>query len=383
LVGGYVVPLLVAAGWRPVLVCRNREVLQAINEGGGLWFRVVGNNPEDSWVGGVAAVPPGDEGLPKLVAGADLVATAVGPSSLTEAGRLLAPLLRHRLDQTRRPVNVITFENSRRGPELLALGIIEEEPVLAAEIGKKIGIGGAAVWRAVSKREVVPEGVRFDANDEDECYVDAASLVPLLPPLDGSVPGLTPVRPFDDRMVEKLWLFNAGHAAAAYFGWHAGCETLDEAMSHPRTREAVAAVVEEAGRAFEFYLDSRPGSEHIPQRSLDEILDLYVNPALRDPVVRVGREPRRKLGHDDRLIGPAVAAMAAGFRPVALAGADAAALSYAERSDPQARDLQREVSLLGPEEVLATVSTLDRRDELTRLICDRFRNRAVGEVAAG
>ena len=84
----------------------------------------------------------------------------------------------------------------------------------------------------------------------------------------------------------------------------------------------------------------------------------------------MGREPRRKLGHEDRLIGPAVAAMAAGLRPVALAEAAAAALSYGEPGDPQARDLRREIFLLGPEEVLATVSTLDKRDELTRLICD-------------
>lgn len=378
--GGYIAPLLRAAGWETTLVCRNREVLRAINAGGGLWLRIAGE-PEDLWVGGVSAVPLGGEGLIGEAARADLVATAVGPSSLAETGRLLAPLLRHRLGETGRPVNIITFENSRRGAELLALGMIEREPALAGEIGKRVGIGGSAVWRAISRREVTPEGVRFDANNEDECYVDAASLVPDLPPLDGSVPGLTLVRSFDDRMAEKLWLFSSGHAAAAYLGWHAGCETLDEAMGRPPIRDAVAAVLEEAGRAFEFYLEFRPGSEPIPPRSPEETLDLYVDPDLRDPVVRVGREPRRKLGHDDRLIGPAVAAMAAGFRPVALAEAAAAALGYAEAEDPQARDLQREVSLLGPEEVLATVSILDTRDELTRLICDCFRDRAAGEAA--
>ena len=378
--GGHIAPLLRAAGWETTLVCRNGEALRAINAGGGLWLRFAGE-PEDLWVGGVSAVPPGGKELPKLAAGADLIATAVGPSSLAEVGRMLAPLLRRRLGEAGRPVNIVTFENSRRGAELLALGIIEAEPALAGEIGRRVGIGGAAVWRAISRREVTPEGVRFDANGEDECYVDAASLVPGLPPLDDSIPGLTLVRSFDDRMAEKLWLFSAGHAAAAYLGWHAGCEMLDEAMNRPHIRDAVAAVVEEAGRAFEFYLEFRPGSEPIPARSPEETLNIYADPALRDPVVRVGREPRRKLGHDDRLIGPAIAAMAAGIRPVALAEAAAAALGYWEPGDPQARDLQREVSLLGPEEVLATVSVLDTRDELTRLICDRFRDRAAGEAA--
>ena len=97
MVGGYVAPLLVAAGWRPVLVCRNQEVLQAVNECGGLWLRIVGKRTKDHWVGGVAVIPPGEGSLPKLAAEAELVATAVGPTSLGEVGRMLAPLLRHRI----------------------------------------------------------------------------------------------------------------------------------------------------------------------------------------------------------------------------------------------------------------------------------------------
>jgi mannitol-1-phosphate 5-dehydrogenase len=112
--GGYIAPLLRAAGWETTLVCRNQEVLRAINAGGGLWLRIAGE-PEDLWVGGVSAVPLGGEGLIGEAARADLVATAVGPSSLAETGRLLAPLLRHRLGETGRPVNIVTFENSRRG----------------------------------------------------------------------------------------------------------------------------------------------------------------------------------------------------------------------------------------------------------------------------
>jgi mannitol-1-phosphate 5-dehydrogenase len=381
LAGGYIAPLLAEAGWETVFVCRNREVMRAVNEAGGLWLRMVGE-AEDRWVGGVSAVAQGDESLRHLAANAEMMATAVGPSSLPDAGRALAPLLVHRLRTSGKPVNVVAFENSRQGPEALALGMIGEEPDLAGEIGRKIGIGGAAAWRAVSKREITGRGVRFDANRESECYVGAASLVRGLAPLDGSVDGLTLVRSFDDRIREKLWLFNAGHAAGAYLGWHAGCETLDEAMGHPRIRAVVRDVVAEAQRAFEFYLGSRSGSEPVPPRSVDATLELYADPALGDPVVRVGREPRRKLSHDERLVGPAVAAMAAGFSPVALVEAAAAALSYAEPSDPQAQNLQRETRLVGPEEVLATVSTLDTRDELTGLICRRYRERAAGQEAS-
>lgn len=378
--GGFLAPLLRAAGWETILVGRNRAVIKAINAGSGLLLNVAGNPSGSRWIGGVRAVPLDDPSLTGIVAEADLVASAVGPSSLPEVGRLLAPLLQTRLQTSGDPVNVIAFENHKRAPEILTLGLLEGHASLAAHIGRRIGVSGAAVWRTASRREVTPSGVRYDANGVDECYVDAASLVTGAP-LDGSIPGLELVRPFEDRIVEKLWVYNAGHAAAAYLGWHAGCETLAEAMAHEGIRATVSSVVREAQEAFEAHLAVRPGSVPIPARRLGSILDLYADPALDDAVVRVAREPRRKLAAGDRLIGPASACLAAGVRPDALARVISAALAYGEESDRQARDLRRELEFLGPEEVLSEVSTLERNDELTRLVCQRYHAHIPGEVA--
>ena len=379
--GGFVAPLLRAAGWEVILICRNRAVREAINEGGGVWLGTGGNPPRDRWIDGVRAVSPEDPILPRLAAGAALFATAVGPSALRSAGRSLAPLLRTRLEASGAPVNVITFENHRRAPELLIMSLVSVYAPFAGWIGRRLGIGGAAAWRAVSHRKVTDAGVRFDADGVDECHVDASSLVPGAAPLDGSIPGIGLVRSFDDRMVEKLWIFNAGHATAAYLGWHAGYATLDAAMGDAGIRAAVASVVDEAQQAFQPYLAARPGSVPIPSRPTGSILDRYADPALADPVVRVAREPRRKLAADDRFMGPAIACLAAGIRPLALSVASAAALAYGEPTDPQAVDLQRELDLLEPEEVLAAVGTLDPLDEFARLVGDCYRGRILEEVA--
>jgi mannitol-1-phosphate 5-dehydrogenase len=378
--GGFLAPLLRAADWETILVGRKQSIIETINEGSGLWLNVAGDPLGSRWIGGVRAVSFDDLSLRGIVAEADLVATAVGPSSLPEVGHLLAPLLQARLQTSGDPVNVVAFENHRRAPEILTRGLLEGHTPLAVHIGRRIGVGGAAVWRAVSNREVTPSGVRYDANGVDECYVDAASLLSGAP-LDGSIPGLELVRPFEDRIVEKLWVFNAGHAAAAYLGWHAGCETLDEAMAHEGIRATVSSVVREVQAAFEAYLSARPGSVLIPARRLGSILDLYADPALDDTVVRVAREPRRKLAAGDRLIGPANAYLAAGMRPDALARVIAAALAYGEKSDRQARDLRRELEFLEPKEVLSGVSTLDRNEELTRLVCQHYYAHISEEVA--
>jgi mannitol-1-phosphate 5-dehydrogenase len=376
--GGFLAPLLRSVGWETILVGRNRAVIEAINAGRGLWLNVAGEPSE--WIGGVRAVSLDDPSLPGIVAEVDLVATAVGPSSLHEVGHVLAPMMQARLQTCGEPVNIVAFENHRRAPEILTRGLLQEYAPLAVHIGRRIGVGGAAVWRAISHREITSSGVCYDANSVDECYVDKASLVPGAP-LDGSIPGLELVRAFEDRIVEKLWLFNAGHAAAAYLGWYVGCEAIDEAMAHEGIRSTVSAVVREAQQALEAYLAARPGSVPIQARRLGSILDLYADPALDDAVVRVARDPRRKLAADDRLVGPAGACLAAGIRPEALARVIAAALAYGEESDRQASDLRRELEFLEPEEVLSGVSTLDRNDELSRLVCQHYYAHISEEVA--
>jgi mannitol-1-phosphate 5-dehydrogenase len=378
--GGYLAPLLRDAGWEIILVSRSRRVVEAINGAGGLRVRPAAHPAEDRWVGGVFAVSLWDPSLLHLAAGADLLATAVGPSALPDVGSMLAPLLRARLVASNTPINVITFENHRRAPEVLAASLIGEDSSLAGMICSRVGIGGAALWRTVPRRTITTKDVRFDVGGAEECYVDALALLPGAAPLDGSVPGIDLVRAFDDRMIEKLWVFNAGHAAAAYLGWQDGCQTVSEAMESPNVRAVVAGVITEAQRGFEAYLSLRPGSVWVPPRSLNWILDRYGEPGLEDPIARVAREPRRKLAADDRLVGPAIACSAAGFRPLALADAIAAALSYAEPTDRQATDLQHEIDLLGPGEVFAGLANLDPQDELVQLTCEAYGRQSLTEA---
>lgn len=369
--GGFIAPTLADTGWQTLLVGRDRTVSESIARTRGLWLRL-GSRP-DRWIPDVSAVAVDDEGLAGEVERADLIATAVGPVALDPVGRWLAPLLRARLEAGRGPLNVVTFENHRRAPELLAQGLIAAEPGLAAEIGRTLGIAGAVTWRAIAHRSVAADGVHYEADEIDEACVDGTALVAGVPPFDGSLPALGPAAAFDDRMVEKLWLFNAGHATAAYLGWLAGCPTVDAAMARPGIAASVRAVVAEAQLAFAGWLDRRPCSVPIAARPIDSILGRYADPTLRDSVRRVGREPRRKLAPDDRFVGPATACLAVGSRPAALVAAIAAALRYADPDDRQAVDLQRELALDGPSEVLATASGLSPADELSRLVVDAYR----------
>jgi mannitol-1-phosphate 5-dehydrogenase len=131
-------------------------------------------------------------------------------------------------------------------------------------------------------------------------------------------------------MLRKLYVFSTGHAAAAYLGAVHGHRSLVRALDDPEVRAGVLAAMAEsqAGLARRYGCAFAGG----PERRLAE-LARFRNPDLGDTVDRVGRDPFRKLGPADRIVGPALLAEAAGIPATTLAVVAAAALDFATR-DP-------------------------------------------------
>ena len=130
----------------------------------------------------------------------------------------------------------------------------------------------------------------------------------------------------------KLYGHNAGHALAAYLAHALGFRRIDELSRRPDVIDFVrAAMVEESGAA----LCARYGGVDplfTPAGFADYAGDLIrrmVNPYVRDTVARVGRDPARKLGWNDRLVGAMRQAQGAGISPRRYALGAAAALAYA------------------------------------------------------
>jgi mannitol-1-phosphate 5-dehydrogenase len=106
----------------------------------------------------------------------------------------------------------------------------------------------------------------------------------------------------------------------------------------------------------------------------------FENAALDDPIERVARDPRRKLGCHDRLLGAARLAEAAGVLPVRLALAAAAALCFDCPGDPSACGLQSELAQLGAAPVLASVAGVDPASGLSRLIAAHWERLGQGRT---
>ncbi len=130
----------------------------------------------------------------------------------------------------------------------------------------------------------------------------------------------------------KLYGHNAGHALAAYLAHALGFRRIDELRRRPDVIDFVrAAMVEESGAA----LCARYGGvDPLFTRAgfadyAGDLIRRMVNPYVRDTVARVGRDPARKLGWNDRLVGAMRQAQEAGISPRRYALGAAAALAYA------------------------------------------------------
>ena len=170
--------------------------------------------------------------------------------------------------------------------------------------------------------------------------------------------------PFEET---KLFGHNAAHALLGYSLEVAGREWMCDAREHPALFQAArAAFLEESGAA----LIRRYGGRD-PLFTADgfaayveDLMTRMTNPFLHDSVARITRDPLRKLGWDDRLIGAMRMALREGIQPRRLAYGARLALDRWMRDSGQS--LEKAAAVLWPE---ADADT--RSDVLTQITGER------------
>jgi glutathione synthase/RimK-type ligase-like ATP-grasp enzyme len=357
---GFAGQVLHDSGYELVFLARDPVMVDHLNRVGG--YRVSlsdGRRAREIGIAGVSAVGTFEtRRAVRELAGADLIVTAVGATNLPKVAPLIAEGLRVR----GRPVNVLAMENIPRSSRRLRELVAEHLP--ASEGLGRHGLSGALVERVVARRVGSPGEDRpmvFIADDIVEFRADAAHLVDPLP----AIHGLLPSEAYEVWVKRKLYTYSAGHAAAAYLGYLKGYHYIHTAIRDREIRAAVLAAMTEGQRG----LIARYGSEIGGDRhTLLRILSRFENPALGDRIERVGRDPERKLGADERLVGAAQLARRAGVRPKHLALAAAAALCFADAGDVDGLD--------GDGGTAATA----RREETIRSVCGLRSDRGLGRL---
>ncbi|MEW5899901.1 MAG: hypothetical protein AB1715_00380 [Acidobacteriota bacterium] len=301
----------------------------------------------------------------QAIASADITATAVLPTNLQAIAPLLAKglSLRRQLN-VRKPLNVFACENMERSSKTLREYVMRHIPRMDwTWVDRHVGFPDAMVaclvpWPA--------DPLILLSEEVQEWSVDGRAVKQPMPPLRGMT--LSPN--LEAALEKKLYIKNTGHMTIGILGHLRGYGLMHEAARDPEifglaeaaTKESAAAVVEKHG------FDARETEEY--RRSF---LAQMRSPFLPDEIRRIIRELKRKLGPEERLVGPALLCIAQGRDPKALAEVIARAFTIANPDDPQSVEMRAMLEAQGIERTAESVCGIPNNHRLTQLVSSRFR----------
>jgi mannitol-1-phosphate 5-dehydrogenase len=337
---GFMGQIFTEAGYEVVFVDVAPQLVAALDERRSYPLRLVGPDRfETLTIRPVRAVDGRDaEAVAQEIAACEFACTAVGVGVLPRLSPTLAKGIRAR----GRVLDVILCENQLHCSELLRTSLREH---LTDEEVAGVGLVESVVSRMVP---VVPDdALREDpliavAEDYPRLPVDPLGFEGEPPP----VPALELVEDFFAYFERKLYVHNLGHAVAAYLGYLAGSQHIHDALAVPQIEEMVGGAMEESSLALTRKHGMDPGEL---ARHRADLLRRFRNAALGDTVLRVGRDPVRKLRAGDRLVGAAQNCLDWDVEPERIAWGIAAALHFDPPDDPGAGAVQQVVGVEGVE----------------------------------
>ncbi len=297
---------------------------------------------------------------------ADLVLTAVFDPNLADVAQTLARAVRQaRAAGRRRPLNCLACENMMDSSSTLGKHVTSL--LSGADLAyatEWFGFPDCMISRVVPRP--APDPLVILTEDYNEWTARAETF-------QGTKPaGLDALELVDNqtaRLERKLLIHNGGHAICGYVGYHRGHQFIHQAVADPLVLEHVAGALDELGAVVR----RRHG---FSAASIDAYkADLGRRGAiaeLKDQILRVVRDPIRKLSPRERLIAPAIMAEEYGLPRAWIVQGIVAALKYAHPQDAQSLQLAADIRDRGLEATLETVCGLPRDAKLTEEIADAF-----------
>ena len=316
------------------------DVVDAVRRGAGrCWVNVATvSSIEHSVISGLEIFNPNREddrrALIEALGQADEIATALPSVSFYAKGgaaspaALLADGIKARLaGGTRRRCVIYAAENHNHAAEILweniksilggaVPGAEESVQILNTVIGKMSGV-------VADEDQIEEQSLRRVGGDAGRCFLVEAFNRILVSKIrwPDFKRGITvfeeknDLLPFEEA---KLYGHNATHALIGYLARRKGFRFMSEVGGAPGLLDlARDAFINESGAALcRRYggLDSLFTPEGYTAYC-DDLLKRMLNPYLRDMIARVVRDPRRKLGWDDRLVGTMRLALRQGINP--------------------------------------------------------------------
>ncbi len=361
---GFIGQLFSCAGYSVGFVDINKEVIGRLNQDKEYPVDVVSNDgTKEIAVKNAYGIDGTDvELVSEEIANADIMATAIGVNVLKFIAKPIALGLKKRFERNAKPFNIIICENLIGADEFLKGLVIDQIPEYKERIEKEIGFVEASIGRMVpmlseEKRRGNP--LRVAVEPYDILPVDKAAFKGEIPDLEK----LYPFAPFNLFIQRKLFMHNMSHATCAYLGYLRDYEYIYESVAdfdikyvaYRALTQSALAVSKENGVEIDGLL-----------AHADNLLYRFKNKALADTVARVGKDTKRKLSANDRLIGAINLCDKHNLPCEYLAIGVAAGMCFAPDGDDSSKELCAYALANGAEQTLKTYCNYEGR--MTALI---------------
>jgi mannitol-1-phosphate 5-dehydrogenase len=282
--------------------------------------------------------------LLSALAEADEIATALPSVEFFDRGgdASVAGLLATAFNDRKKPGVIYAAENHNHAAELLEQAVRRHQPALAAPVQFLNTVIGKMSGIVSDPGEIAAQGLAPITKELPRALlVEAFNRILITHiTLPGFQRGLAvfeekpDLMPFEEA---KLYGHNATHALLGYLAYQKGLRFMSEIAADPElmTLGREAFLHESGGALIHKYGGTDPLFTQAGfQAYVDDLLARMVNPYLRDAVERVIRDPRRKLGWHDRLIGTMRLALEAGITPTRFAQGASAAVRLLREEQP-------------------------------------------------
>jgi len=170
------------------------------------------------------------------------------------------------------------------------------------------------------------------------------------------------------QWMAKLYMHNTPHCIAAYLGSLYNQDYLHEGMSNNSISKIVEGSMIEMGQTISkiYGID-----EDFVKWYGDKELQRFSNKLLFDPISRVAREPFRKLGLTNRLIGAAQLCLSAGIIPKNIIIGIMAAFLYDEKNDNDF-NIKILIDSLSPKQFMMLIINIKPHEALFHLLIENW-----------
>lgn len=304
--------------------------------------------------------------LEEVVRDADLITTSIGANNLKSTGALLRNLLEKRIQSNTKELDIIACENALFATDIIKNSILEEASnELKAYLEKSVGFPNSAVDRIVPNVNIEKE-LPIDVAVEDfyEWDIEKNKVK-----VNGNIGGAEYVENLGPYLERKLFLLNGAHATTAYLGYLKGYKFIHEAIKDEAIKRVILGFHAEAVKALS-------KKHNIDINALQEyskkLIGRFENIYLQDEVLRVGRDPMRKLSGNDRLITPLKLCFELNIEASNILTGVAAGLLFDCSDDEKAQEIQTNIKANGVKKAISDVTGLPVESSLVEMIVNKY-----------